>query len=128
MNDFVFCGEYSVLKILQIVGIIITIAKILVPVILIVLLTIDLMKAFLAGEDKAITSAKETGIRRIIAAIIVFFIPTILNVILLNVADYKDNNYMSTTEGEWKSCAICYADPNGTSCEGLLKTAQENDK
>ena len=127
-ETFAFCQETPVLRIFQILGIIMTIVKILIPVVLIVLISIDLFKAFLNADDKAITSAKETGIRRIIAAIIIFFVPTIVSVILTNISGYNKENYESIEAGTWKDCTMCYVKPNDKTCNTLITTAQKRDK
>lgn len=59
-------------------GYFIAIAKWIVPFILIVFGMIDFGKVVISGDDKAINKATYTIIKRVIAGIIVFFIPTIM--------------------------------------------------
>ena len=58
----------------QIVGYILYIAKILVPLILIILGTIDFAKATISSDDKAPKDALAALVRRIIIAVIIFLI------------------------------------------------------
>ena len=62
----------SILKIIQWV----------VPIILIVLGTIDLVKAVVAGKDDDIKKHQQTLIKRIIAAVIVFLIPMLVSILM----------------------------------------------
>lgn len=65
-----------------------------VPLLLIVLLGVDFMKASFSGDEKAISKSKSNAIKRIIIAVIIFFVPTILN-LLFNVANsvWKNAHY-----------------------------------
>lgn len=65
-----------------------------VPLLLIILLGIDFAKATFSGDEKAISKSKNNAIKRIIIAIVIFFVPTLLN-ILFDVANnvWKNANY-----------------------------------
>ncbi len=78
-------------QIIAIVGFILKIIQWVVPVILIVLGTIDLVKAVMAGKDDEIKKHQQTLIKRAVAAVIVFLIPLIVGVItgLLGTDDWK---------------------------------------
>lgn len=57
-----------------------------VPLLLIVLIAVDFGKASFANDEKIIVKSKKNAITRIIIAVIVFFVPTILNLIF-NIAN-----------------------------------------
>lgn len=65
-----------------------------VPLLLIILLGVDFAKATFSGDEKAISKSKNNAIKRIIIAIVIFFVPTLLN-LLFDVANnvWKDSNY-----------------------------------
>ncbi len=74
------CGAGTTsLLVFQVIGYIILIIKILVPIILIVLGSIDLGKASLSGDDKAVKEAAIIFAKRVLIGLIIFFIPTILD-------------------------------------------------
>ena len=76
---FDFCGEEGVLKTFQIVGYLITLIKVLVPLILIIFGSIDFGKAVVASDDKAIQSATRMLVVRAVGGVIIFFIPAIIS-------------------------------------------------
>lgn len=100
-GDFEFCNEDGVLKTFQIVSYLIMIIKILVPLLLIIFGSIDLGKAVIAGDDKAIQAASKMLVTRAIGGIIIFFIPTIINFAVGLVASW------SSVENEFKNCQTC---------------------
>lgn len=65
-----------------------------VPLLLIVLIGLDFGKASFSGDEKAISKSKKNAITRIIIAVIIFFVPTILNLIF-NIANdvWADAHY-----------------------------------
>ncbi len=59
-----------------------TIIKIAVPILVIVLCSVDVARAVIAQDDKAVKEALSSSIKRIIIGVVVFFVPTIINVLL----------------------------------------------
>ena len=55
--------------------------KIAVPIVVLVLVMVDLLSAVTSGDDKTMKSAQGRAIKRIIIGLIIFFIPTIVNLI-----------------------------------------------
>ena len=66
----------------QAVSAVITVIQIVVPILLILMGSIDMVKAVMAGKDDEIKKAQGTLIKRVIAAIIVFFIPLLVQLML----------------------------------------------
>lgn len=65
-----------------IVKFILNIIQWIVPIILIVLGTIDLVKAVIAGKEDDIKKNQQILIKRIIAAVIVFLVPLIVTILM----------------------------------------------
>ena len=86
-------GGSAVLQIIGIAKAVVRILQIAVPIALIIWGTIDIGKAVIAGDEKKIKEAQKPFVKRVIAAIIVFCIPFLVNVVL---------GYVSN--GEWKAC------------------------
>ena len=99
----VTCGEGSILvNIIAIVRLVMNIICIAVPIIMILMGTLDLFKAVTAGKDEDIKKKQKALITRIIAGILVFLVPTIVSLImnLIGVSqwrkcwnDAKDGNF-----------------------------------
>lgn len=85
----------------RLVGIFINIIKILVPIILIVLGSIDMAKAVISKEQDAIQKQLFVLIRRIIIGSLVFFAPTIINS-AFHMIDGMDNY-----ESAFSTCMDC---------------------
>ena len=117
-----FCTNPYVSRTLKFLGLLIAIAKVLVPVIIIGLGFIDLVKIVISGRME---EAKKQGInigKRIIIGIGIFIIPTIL-ITIYNVAYSIANDKEQVTSGElniptnFKNCVGCVLDAtNENSC------------
>lgn len=53
-----------------------------VPALVVVLCSIDLAKAVVAQDDKAIKNAQSSAIKRIIIGVVIFFVPLVLQILL----------------------------------------------
>lgn len=97
-----FCGKSA--DIWRFVGNIVNILQIAIPVIIILLGTIDLGKAVMAGEDKQIKAAQKMLIMRLIYGIAIFFVVLIIQVIFGLVADAGESTN--------SKCFECVANPS----------------
>lgn len=109
IDEIHFCEESGVLTTFQIVGYLLFVAKIVVPLLLIILGSIDFAKATISSDDKAPKEALISLIRRILIAVIVFFIPTILNFLLSLVYGAQD----AFNDDSFEGCSDCLFDPFG---------------
>ena len=75
-----FCSQTS--DLLKLIGVAITIIKIVIPIILIVFGMLDMGKAVTAGKDDEIKKQAIIFLKRAIAAVLVFFVPTIVGLIM----------------------------------------------
>lgn len=74
-----FCAETK--PIWQFLGNIINILQIGIPIIIVLLATIDLGKAVMAGEDKKIKEAQKMLLLRLIYGVAIFFVVIIVKVV-----------------------------------------------
>ena len=79
---FVLADCNGLEAVVSVVKFILKIIQWVVPIILIVLGTIDLVKAVVAGKDDDIKKHQQTLIKRIIAAVIVFLIPMLVSILM----------------------------------------------
>lgn len=101
-----FCGETS--NIWRTVGYFLLVFKIVIPIILIILGMVDLGKAVISSDDKAISKAAKSLLMRVVAAVCIFFIPTIVSFVIKLVDNSVDQKY--------DVCASCISSPGGQKC------------
>lgn len=100
-----FCEEPDVLRAISFFGYMLLFAKLLIPLIIIVMGTMDFYKAVVADKSDEIKTQSIRFLKRIILGIIVFFIPTILNSFMLLVDGYTE------LEVKHKNCITCAVYP-----------------
>ncbi len=99
------CSESNVLKALQVVGYIIFIAKFAVPLIIMVVGSVDIAKSIMDGTQEAVSKHVKAIALRLVLGVFIFFIPSIINVILAATPQFDDIN------GEYTSCKDCMLTP-----------------
>ena len=93
----------------RMIGYIIYVIRIVIPIIIILLGTIDLGKAVIAGEDKKVKEAQKAFIMRIVYGVAIFFVFTIVEVIFGVLGIDFDR-------GDPKICWDCATKPNSDRC------------
>lgn len=83
MSDNI-CMEPEVLRIIAFIKTLLDVIKILVPIILIVLGMLDFAKAAFAGKESQMEEYKSKFIRRLFAAVLIFFIPACVDFVFKN--------------------------------------------
>lgn len=112
-TGFDFCTNSNVLRGLDIIHTLFTIVRIVVPLILIILASIDFGKAVISSDENALKNAISTVTRRLIVCLIIFFVPTIIYSIIHLIDKSKDD------DSTFKYCDICLTgrDQNGNSAK-----------
>ena len=113
-----FCNDPYVARTLKFLGLLLAIAKILVPAIIIVLGIVDLVKIVVSGK---VEDAKKQAInigKRIVIGVMIFLLPTII-IMIYNIADNIANDKGEITPSEelnvpdnFKNCVYCILDAN----------------
>lgn len=97
MLDFLLsthvCDEQNTLFVFQIARWVILIIQIAVPFVLIIWGSIDFFKAVIAGDEKEMKQKRKPFVQRVVAALIIILLPTIVNLILKNVASNTNNKF-----------------------------------
>ena len=88
------CDVEEVQQILGIVKMIVDFIKIIVPIILMVSAMITLMLDIKAGNEDALAKSKKLLINKAIAAVLIFFVPTLVDLVL----------NLAAGETEYKKC------------------------
>lgn len=102
-----FCANTA--GIWRVVGFVIYIIRIAIPIIIVLLGTLDLGKAVIAGEDKKIKEAQKTFILRIVYGVAIFFVFPIVEVIFGLLNFDVDSSYQ-------RVCWECATHPNNENC------------
>ena len=105
--DVNFCA--STANIWQIVGYVLLVFKIVIPIILIVFGMMDLGKAVVGSKEDDIKKAVRQLAMRAIAAVVIFFIPTLVSMILGLVSNFQS----SGARDDFNVCRACITSPNG---------------
>ncbi len=93
-------------RIPNIVSTIITIIKIVVPILLVIFGMLDLVKAMISQKEDEIKKGQNLFIKRLISGALVFFVFTIVQLIISFVTTDEDKNIMS--------CSDCFINNNCT--------------
>lgn len=120
LNGKVFdiCNSKGVLRTLNIVHVAITIMKIIAPLILIIVGTVALGKASIAGDDKAIKDATSALIKKSIIAVVIFILPFIAEFIISLVGDKA----AGSQKNDFPYCADCLTGDD--SCEEHIEASK----
>ena len=99
-----FCYESA--PIWQFVGILLLVFKIVIPILLIVLGAVDLGKAVISDDEKAINKQVKIFSRRIIAAVAIFFIPYVVSAIFSLIGTFNEE-----AKADYEYCKACVVHP-----------------
>lgn len=93
----------TIAPVISIIRGVLTIIQIGIPIILILMGTIDLGRAVLSSDDKAIKESTSRLVKRVIAAVAVFFVFTIVKLIMNVIGD---SNVDTGADGDkdWLDC------------------------
>ena len=100
-----FCDDEKVQTVLKLAGYLLIIVKIAIPLILIVMGTIDLYKAVVGKDEKVLMKSLKTLMIRIALGVFIFFIPNIVNWTI-------DLFYETSGGTNNKQCINCVLEPN----------------
>lgn len=100
---YVSCGDAFDIphQVPELISFLVNLLKIVTPIILIFVSIITLFKAITASKEDEIKKAQSSLIKKIIAAVMVFFVISIVQFVIMKVAD-------STDQGGLDSCLSCF--------------------
>ena len=79
-----FCEDPNVLSVINLVKDLLNIISIAVPIILIIMVSIDLTKMIINTDEKATRQSTKSILNRTFAAVALFFIPSVVNLLMDN--------------------------------------------
>ena len=101
-----FCSDSK--SIWYTLGMFLLVFKIVIPVLLIVFGMIDLGKAVISSDDKAVSKAAKSLLNRVIAGICIFFVPTIVSILFKMVGSFGE------VKDQFDICANCISNPTNS--------------
>ena len=113
-----FCSRPEVKGAFRALGWVIFFVKIIVPIIIIVMGSIDVFKAVTSNKSDEISKSVKTLVIRVIAGIIIFFIPTFINFIVKFVSGGEE--IYSEEHGTFLDCTHCMLNPTDDTCGSLM--------
>lgn len=99
------CENRNIKQTMKLIGYLVQVIRWIVPLIIIVLGMIDFGKATIESDDKALSKATASLIRRLVAGVVVFFIPTIV-LGLLNAIEIT-KGIEDETNSQFGACTKC---------------------
>lgn len=110
-----FC-KGNVVRVFNMLGWLFFVVKIVIPLILVVFGCIDFAKAVLSNKDDDIKKSAKSLIIRVIAGIVIFLIPSVINMVINLIGDRADGVY----RGTFADCTSCMLKPNQEMCTTLV--------
>ena len=101
-----FC--YQTANVWQIVGYALLVFKIVIPILLIIFGILDLGKAVMASKEDEIKKATGSLLRRAIAAVVIFLIPTIVTFLVGMIGGFNGE-----AKDDYEVCKSCINNPIG---------------
>ncbi|MBO4600783.1 MAG: hypothetical protein J5634_00940 [Bacilli bacterium] len=103
-EDANLCTKAGTLKVLRVTRIFINILKIIVPLVLIILGSIEMFKAFMSQDSNSIQKSLQKLLVKLILGVSIFFIPSLINVFVGMLDDYNK----ITTDDKFYNCKVCF--------------------
>lgn len=102
-KNIALCEQSGVKKALKFIGNLLLIAKILVPIILIVMGSIDFSKAVMSSNPDALQKSIKMFITRILAGVAIFFLPTVVRFLFQGIMKNASH---------YQNCSTCIFTPS----------------
>ena len=110
------CDQEAVLRTFKMINIFLAIARIVVPLIIIIVTVVNITKIIISGKDDDLKDNWKLLVKRLIAGLVIFIIPSVINYVLTL------NANMQETANEFTSCSVCLT--SGKECDVLLESAK----
>lgn len=116
-----FCSDAR--DIFYTIGMFMLVFKIVIPVLLIVFGMVDLGKAVISSDDKAVSKAAKSLLNRVIAGVCIFFVPLLVSIIFKMVGSFGE------VKDQFDICANCISSPtNSKKCPEYVQNNKNNQK
>lgn len=103
-----FCTDAQ--PVLYTIGKFMLVFKIIIPILLIIFGMVDLGKAVISSDEKAVSKAAKSLLNRAIAGVCIFFVPYIVGVVFKMIGEFKQY------EEQYEVCSACISNPDSKKC------------
>ena len=103
----------------RIAGLLIMILRIMAPILVIITSMIPFLDAVIKGDTTSVFNAGKALARKLAAAVIIFFIPSIINTSIKLLANREMVN------DDVLICSVCFDNPSSDQCNGYVKKLDE---
>ena len=100
------CNDQNIMTALRVVGYVLFIAKIAIPLIIIVVATFDLFKSVIDKDEKSLGKQAKIVLMRIVAGVFVFFLPSLVYALFNLSEDLK-----IVEDAKYQGCVTCLLKP-----------------
>lgn len=107
-----FCADSA--TIWKLVGWVFMVFKIVIPLLLIILGSIDLGKAVISGKSEDVSKNAKSLAMRAIAAICIFLVPSLVGIIINWISD------LTNTDLDYEICSTCIVNPGNCDTSGVV--------
>ena len=122
MMNVDFCSEAA--GMLELIGNILMIFKFFIPLIVIIYAIFDFYKSVVGKEEKVLAKSVKRALLRLVAAILIFFLPTLIN-FSFSVIGVEESSCTKCVL-DTKTCASIKASGSGNATDGTENTGGEN--
>ena len=102
-DAFALCTKPSYRKTLKVVGVVINVVRILIPILIIFFGIKDLYLAIVGDKDERLMKAVKNIVFRVVAGVIIFLLPSIIQFLINLVSTWNDEGY----KGHFSCCTDC---------------------
>ena len=95
------CAQLA--PIMRVISYLLKLLKWAIPIVLIVMIVIDFVKATIANDEKKMNEAKNTAGKRVIYALVIFLVPTIVSLLFKTLGGNIGGGEL-TGPTDWISC------------------------
>ncbi len=108
-----FCDYGGVRRTFKIIGIVINIAKILVPMIIIITEIISITSVIISGKEEDLVANWKVLVKKIIAGLVIFILPTVIDFTIDSLVGYNDSGFSQCSNCllDTSHCSIPTTDP-----------------
>ena len=109
-----FCDYGGTRRVLKIIGIMINIAKIVVPLLIMLTEIISLTKVIISGKDDDMKENWRVFVRKLIAGLVIFILPTLIDYTIDSLVGYDDSGFTQCSNCllDTDHCTIPETDPD----------------
>lgn len=115
--DFFICDTKGFLQVMNLIKVLLNIIRFVVPIILIIMLILDLLKNVINPNEK---EGMKKIYTRVLSAVIVFLIPTLINLVMSFINNVNSTNYDY-------SISNCYTNANSSCIQRIDNYLNCND-